>query len=207
MKKKRIQSAVKRLFDIVVSGAGLVIGLAPMVVISLILLLVQGRPIFFRQQRPGLGERPFGLVKFRTMIPASDRRDDSSDNADAGRVTGVGRWLRATSLDELPTLWNVLRGDMSIVGPRPLLMQYLPLYDSQQRRRHLVRPGVTGLAQVNGRNGLSWEKKFEYDVYYVDNWSLLEDARVLLRTVYKVLARDGINTPGNATSPPFRPRQ
>ena len=128
----------------------------------------------------------------------------TATDADAGRLTGIGKWLRATSLDEVPTLWNVLKGEMSFVGPRPLLMQYLPLYDDEQRRRHLMRPGITGLAQVNGRNALSWEKRFEYDVRYIDSWSLLLDLKILCLTVYKVVTRHGISTPGNTTSPPFR---
>ena len=205
MKANKIQAGLKRVFDIVFSLVALVAFLIPIAAISLLLLVMQGRPVFFRQRRPGLNETPFELVKFRTMNPPDEtRRVASTTDADAGRLTGIGKWLRATSLDELPTLWNVLKGEMSIVGPRPLLMQYLPLYDNVQRRRHLMRPGVTGLAQVNGRNGLSWEKKFEYDVQYVDNWSLLSDWKILCRTFYKVIARDGINTPGNATSPPFR---
>ena len=193
------------MFDIALSLVGLAVFLIPIAVISVLLLVIQGRPIFFRQRRPGRNEVPFELVKFRTMIPADESpRVASATDADAGRLTGIGKWLRATSLDELPTLWNVLKGEMSMVGPRPLLMQYLPLYDDEQRRRHLMRPGVTGLAQVSGRNALSWEKKFEYDVRYVDSWSLLLDWKILCLTVYKVVTRHGINTPGNATSPPFR---
>ena len=205
MKEKRIQARAKRTFDIVFAVLGLLVFLIPIMVISLALLASQGRPIVFRQKRPGLNEAPFELVKFRTMIPQDDGRlVGSAIDADAGRLTSAGRWLRATSLDELPTLWNVLKGEMSIVGPRPLLMQYLPLYDSEQRRRHLMRPGITGLAQVNGRNGLPWEKRFEYDVRYIDNWSLLLDWKILFLTVYKVVTRDGISAPGSATSPPFR---
>lgn len=193
------------MFDIVSAGTGLIIFLAPIAIISVTLLVAQGRPIFFRQQRPGLNEVPFELVKFRTMIsPGQTRAVGLSEDADAGRLTGIGKWLRSTSLDELPTLWNVLKGEMSMVGPRPLLMQYLPLYDDEQRRRHLMRPGVTGLAQVHGRNDLEWEKKFEYDIQYINNWSLWLDCKILWRTIHKVLVRDGINTPGSATSPPFR---
>lgn len=199
----RAQSGAKRAFDALFSAMALLVFALPIVVISLLLLALQGRPIFFRQTRPGLNEVPFELVKFRTMKPLEARRAGGAD-ADAGRLTAIGKWLRATSLDELPTLWNVLKGEMSFVGPRPLLMQYLPLYDAEQRRRHLMRPGITGLAQVNGRNALSWEKKFEYDIRYVENWSLLLDWKILCRTVYKVIVRDGINTPGSETSPPFR---
>jgi lipopolysaccharide/colanic/teichoic acid biosynthesis glycosyltransferase len=203
MKESKAQAGAKRTFDIVFSAVGLLVFLLPIAVISLLLLALQGRPIFFRQTRPGLNEVPFELVKFRTMVPLDARRAAAAD-ADAGRLTRIGKWLRATSLDELPTLWNVLKGEMSFVGPRPLLMQYLALYDAEQRRRHLMRPGITGLAQVNGRNALSWEKRFEYDVRYVENWSLLLDWKIMCRTVYKVIARDGINTPGSETSPPFR---
>lgn len=197
--------SLKRMFDIALSLVGLAVSLIPIAVVSALLLSTQGRPIFFKQRRPGRNEVPFELVKFRTMIPEDEgRRVASVTDADAGRLTTIGKWLRVTSLDELPTLWNVLKGEMSIVGPRPLLMQYLPLYDDEQRRRHLMRPGITGLAQVNGRNALSWEKKFEYDVRYIDNWSLLLDWKILCLTVYKVVRRHGINAPGNATSPPFR---
>ena len=205
MKDKAVQALVKRIFDIVFSLLALAALSIPIVVVSFALVVVQGRPIFFRQRRPGLNESPFEMVKFRTMIPQDDRRfPGSTPDSDANRLTGVGRWLRATSLDELPTLWNVLKGEMSVVGPRPLLMQYLPLYDDEQRRRHLMRPGITGLAQVSGRNGLSWEQRFQYDLLYVDNWSLALDWKILCLTAYKVAIRDGINTPGSVTSPPFR---
>lgn len=205
MKEKKAQASAKRMFDIVFSVVGLGVCLIPIVIISLELLAIQGRPIFFRQKRPGLNEKPFELVKFRTMIPQDEGRlVGPAVDADAVRLTSIGKWLRATSLDELPTLWNVLKGEMSIVGPRPLLMQYLPLYDNEQRRRHLMRPGITGLAQVNGRNGLPWEKRFEYDIRYIENWSLLLDWKILCLTVYRVVIRDGINTPGSSTSPPFR---
>lgn len=205
MKFKKTQAVLKRTFDIVFSVLGLAICLIPIALIAFLLLLIQGRPIFFRQQRPGLNEVPFKLTKFRTMVPQKvSPQDDPLADTDALRLTGIGKFLRATSLDELPTLWNVLCGDMSFVGPRPLLMQYLPLYSAEQRRRHLVRPGVTGLAQINGRNALTWEKKFEYDVQYVDTWNLLLDWKILFLTAYKVAIRDGINRPGSATSPPFR---
>ena len=153
------------------------------------------RPVFFVQKRAGLGGRPFNLVKFRTM------RDGAE--TDAERLTRLGRWLRATSLDELPELWNVLRGEMSLVGPRPLLMRYLPRYTPEQARRHEVLPGLTGWAQVNGRNALSWERKFEYDVWYVDHRSFWLDLKILLMTVWLVVARRGINAEGNATMEEF----
>lgn len=187
----------KRIFDIVVSACALVM-LAP--ILALIAWQVRrnlGSPVLFRQQRPGLNGTPFTLIKFRTM------RDALSDNGqplpDEARMTPFGALLRSTSLDELPELWNVLKGDMSLVGPRPLLMQYLPLYNAWQWRRHLVRPGITGWAQVNGRNLLSWQEKFRMDVWYVDNRSFGLDLRILYLTVKQVLARDGINATGRAT--------
>lgn len=160
-----------------------------------------GRPIFFRQLRPGREGELFELVKFRTMLPPQPGEDHVGN--DAERLTRVGRLLRATSLDELPTLVNVVRGDMSLVGPRPLLVRYLDRYSPRQLRRHEVRPGVTGWAQVNGRNSLSWEDKLELDVWYVENQSLLVDIKILLQTVGKVLARDGISAEGEATMPEF----
>lgn len=192
---------LKRVFDCVVAGAALVI-------LSPILLLVYwkvrvnlGAPVLFRQQRPGLGGRSFQMIKFRTMTDA--RAADGSLLPDAERLPALGRLLRATSLDELPELWNVLRGDMSLVGPRPLLMEYLPLYDEEQVRRHDVRPGITGWAQVNGRNALSWEQKFALDIWYVDNRSIWLDVQILMMTVGKVLKRDGISAAGEATMPRF----
>jgi len=160
-----------------------------------------GSPVFFCQMRPGLHGRPFRMIKFRTMTDA--RGSDGRLLPDADRLTAFGRFLRASSLDELPELWNVLKGDMSLVGPRPLLVEYLPLYSRVQARRHDVRPGITGWAQVNGRNALSWDRKLELDVWYVDNRSLWLDFRILWLTLRKVLARDGINAPGEATMPRF----
>ena len=160
-----------------------------------------GSPVLFRQTRSGLGGTSFPLVKFRSMRDAVDERGEPLP--DERRLTPFGRALRATSLDELPTLWNVLRGDMSLVGPRPLLPRYLPLYSAEQARRHEVRPGITGWAQVNGRNALSWEARFALDVWYVDNRSLALDLRILAMTVGKVLRRDGISPPGEATMPYF----
>ncbi len=160
-----------------------------------------GAPVFFLQHRPGKCERPFGLLKFRTMsIP----RDASAALLpDAQRLTPFGRWLRATSIDELPELFNILRGEMSFIGPRPLLMQYLPLYSAEQARRHEVKPGLSGWAQINGRNSLSWEEKFLLDVWYVDHQSLWLDLRIFLITIWKVIRREGISAAGEATMAPF----
>ena len=160
-----------------------------------------GRPVFFLQERPGLNGIPFLMIKFRTM---SDARDTNGELLpDVDRLTSLGRFLRSTSLDELPELWNVLKGDMSLVGPRPLLVEYLPLYSERQSRRHDVRPGVTGWAQVNGRNALSWEEKFELDVWYVENHSLWLDIKILFLTVWKVVKRDDISKQGEATMTRF----
>ncbi|SEJ65733.1 Sugar transferase involved in LPS biosynthesis (colanic, teichoic acid) [Deinococcus reticulitermitis] len=192
---------MKRLFD-VVGAAALLVLLSP--VLLLVALLVRrflGRPVLFVQERPGLGGRPFLMYKFRTMRDAKDARGEPLP--DSERLTSLGRVLRATSLDELPELYNVLRGDMSLVGPRPLLMEYLPLYSPEQARRHEVRPGVTGWAQVNGRNALSWEEKFKLDVWYVDHQSLALDLRILGLTLAKVLKREGINAAGEATAARF----
>ena len=192
---------MKRLSDIVVSLGALVV-LSPLIA-SLALLIRQqmGAPVLFRQTRPGLHGRPFEMIKFRTMLDAFDK--DGRPLPDNERLTPLGRWLRATSLDGLPELWNVLKGEMSLVGPRPLLMAYLPLYTAEQARRHEVRPGITGWAQVNGRNALSWEEKFALDVWYVDNQSLWLDLKILALTVWKVLRREGIAAAGEATMPIF----
>lgn len=192
---------VKRLLDIIVAAAALVL-LSPV----LLLLAWQirrklGTPVLFRQVRPGRGGIPFVMYKFRTMRDAED--ENGRPLPDAERLTPFGRKLRAASLDELPELWNVLKGDMSLVGPRPLLMEYLPLYNAEQRRRHLVRPGITGWAQVNGRNAISWPEKFRLDVWYVENRSLLLDMKILFLTVKKVLDRSGINSEGEATVTKF----
>lgn len=192
---------MKRLFDIAGAGIAIVL-LAPlMIVIAVCVRLALGHPVLFRQLRPGFQSRPFEMLKFRTMTDATDSRGRILD--DGQRLTRFGRALRASSFDELPGLLNVLRGDMSLVGPRPLLMQYLPLYSAEQRRRHEVRPGITGWAQVNGRNALSWEEKFKLDVWYIDNRSLLLDLRILWLTALKVLRCDGINAVGEATMPAF----
>ena len=191
----------KRLFDIVASMAGLIV-LSPVIVIVAYLIRKRlGSPILFRQVRPGLGGKPFEMVKFRTMRDALDA--DGNPLPDSERMTDFGRFLRSSSLDELPELWNVLKGDMSLVGPRPLLMEYLPLYDMTQVRRHDARPGVTGWAQINGRNTLSWEEKFKLDVWYVDNQSLWLDLKIIFLTVKKVLTRDGISAQGEATMTKF----
>jgi lipopolysaccharide/colanic/teichoic acid biosynthesis glycosyltransferase len=187
----------KRLSDILVSTLVSLL-LSPLLgVLAMLVRLKLGSPVLFRQQRPGLNGRPFTLIKFRTM---NDKRDDQGSLLpDAERLTKFGKFLRASSLDELPELWNVLKGEMSLVGPRPLLMQYLPLYTPEQARRHEVRPGITGWAQVNGRNALTWEEKFALDVWYVDNHTLWLDVKIIFRTLRKIVKRDGINQEGQAT--------
>jgi sugar transferase EpsL len=192
---------VKRLFDILLSAAALLVLSPLLLVLALLVRLRLGSPVLFRQPRPGRGGRIFTLCKFRTMSEARDA--GGRLHSDAERLTSLGRALRASSLDELPTLWNVLHGEMSLVGPRPLLIEYLPLYSPEQARRHEVRPGITGWAQVNGRNALSWEKKFELDVWYVDHRSLGLDLRILFLTVAKVFKREGIAAVGSATMPEF----
>jgi lipopolysaccharide/colanic/teichoic acid biosynthesis glycosyltransferase len=192
---------VKRAVDIIGSLAGLILFGPLMVVVSVIVWSRMGNPVLFRQIRPGLHAKPFQMVKFRTMRDEKDRRGNAL--TDAERLTRLGRFLRSSSLDELPGLWNVLRGDMSLVGPRPLLMDYLPLYTPDQARRHEVRPGVTGWAQVNGRNAISWEEKFELDVWYVDHQSLMLDVKVIGLTLKKVVQREGISAAGEATMPEF----
>lgn len=192
---------MKRLFDIAVSLLALVI-LAPL--LAFVWLLVRwklGRPVLFRQVRPGLDGKPFKLLKFRTMTDACGTGGKLL--SDEERLPAFGRFLRSTSLDELPELWNVLKGEMSLVGPRPLLMEYLPLYSPQQARRHEVRPGLTGWAQVNGRNAISWPEKFDFDVWYVVNRSLRLDIKILALTVVRVLKRSDISAEGEATMTPF----
>ena len=188
--------------DVLLSAVALGVLSLVLVLLSLIIRVLIGYPVFFQQVRPGLKGRPFKMIKFRTM----SNQCDAGGNLlpDAQRLTLFGRFLRSTSLDELPELWNVLKGDMSLVGPRPLLMEYLPLYSSEQARRHEVRPGITGWAQVNGRNALSWEEKFKLDVWYVDNRSIWLDLKVLLMTVKKVFVRDGISADGEATMSKFQ---
>ena len=191
-----------RLRDIFASLLGLTILLPLLAVVAIAVRLRLGSPILFCQARPGLHGKLFMLRKFRTMRASSAVEDLLA--TDAVRLTRPGRFLRSTSLDELPTLWNVLRGDMSLVGPRPLLPEYLPLYTIQQMRRHEVKPGITGWAQVNGRNAISWEEKFELDVWYVDHRSFLLDLKILCMTVWQVVARRHIAADGHATMPPFR---
>jgi len=192
---------LKRVFDIVASLAGLIV-LSPVIAIVAYLIHKRlGSPILFRQVRPGLGGIPFEMVKFRTMRDAMDAKGHPLP--DSERMTDFGRFLRSSSLDELPELWNVIKGDMSLVGPRPLLMEYLPLYDEMQVRRHDVRPGVTGWAKINGRNALSWDEKFQLDVWYVENQSLWLDLKIIFLTLKKVLIRDGISAEGEVTMPRF----
>lgn len=192
---------MKRIVDIVTSSVALILLSLPLLFLTWQVRRKLGSPAFFRQTRPGLRGRPFSMVKFRTMTNASG--PDGQLLPDADRLTSFGRFLRATSLDELPELWNVLKGDMSLVGPRPLLTDYLPLYSTEQSRRHDVRPGITGWAQVNGRNTLNWEDKFTLDVWYVNHRSLWLDIKILWLTVRKVLVREGISATGEATMPRF----
>ncbi len=192
---------MKRLFDLLLSFGLLLVLALPLLLLWGLVRCKLGSPVLFRQVRPGLHGRPFRMVKFRTMT--DERGADGELLPDAQRLTSFGRFLRATSLDELPELWNVLRGEMSLVGPRPLLMEYLPLYSPEQARRHEVRPGITGWAQVNGRNALSWEERFKLDIWYVDHRSLWLDLRILWLTVRKVIVREGISAQGEATMPRF----
>jgi lipopolysaccharide/colanic/teichoic acid biosynthesis glycosyltransferase len=192
---------MKRLFDILAGAIGLICLIPVLAFVSLQVRRKIGSPVLFRQMRPGLHGRSFMMYKFRTM---TDERDaDSNLLPDEQRLTSFGNFLRNTSLDELPELFNVLKGEMSLVGPRPLLMEYLPLYSPEQARRHEVRPGITGWAQVNGRNSLNWDEKFKLDVWYVDNQSLWLDLEIIFLTIKKVLARDGISAEGEATMPRF----
>lgn len=187
--------------DVIVSLLALIV-LAPLLVMVALLVRIKiGSPVLFRQQRPGRDGRPFALMKFRTMT--NERDAAGMLLPDAVRLTRFGRFLRSTSLDELPELLNILRGDMSLVGPRPLLMEYLPRYTPEQMRRHAVRPGLTGWAQVNGRNALSWEEKFAFDVWYVDNQSFWLDLRIIWMTIAKIIKREGISAAGEATAKPF----
>ena len=192
---------MKRLFDFIAALSALLL-LSP--VIAIVAWKIRknlGSPVLFRQVRPGKEGKPFEMVKFRTMRDAND--EEGKPLPDEQRMTPFGNWLRSTSLDELPELWNVVKGDMSLVGPRPLLMEYLPLYSKEQYRRHEVRPGVTGWAQINGRNALSWEDKFKLDVWYVDHQSFWLDIKILFLTVKKVLVRDGISAEGEVTMTKF----
>jgi lipopolysaccharide/colanic/teichoic acid biosynthesis glycosyltransferase len=193
-------TSAQRIVDLSVAAVVLLLLSPVLLVVTVLIMVALGRPVLFRQARPGLYGRPFTLVKFRTMLDPDPSRGLLSD---ADRLTRLGRLLRATSLDELPTMVNVVRGDMSLVGPRPLLLRYLDRYSPEQARRHLVRPGVTGLAQVRGRNALSWEEKFALDVWYVDNRSIKLNAQICAETVLTVLRRDGIAAEGDVTMPEF----
>lgn len=192
---------IKRLLDITVSASALVLLAPVMGVVAWQISRKLGSPVLFRQTRPGLDGRPFEMIKFRSMLDAVDA--SGQPLPDSQRLTPFGSLLRSTSLDELPELWNVLKGDMSLVGPRPLLMEYLPLYNAEQYRRHEVRPGVTGWAQINGRNALSWEDKFRLDVWYIEHQSLWLDIKILFMTLKKVILRDGIQAEGEATTSRF----
>ena len=192
---------LKRTFDLSLTVLAIPLWMPIVGMLALLVRVSLGSPVFFRQRRAGLGGRPITLLKFRTM--SDDRDSDGCLLSDAQRLTRIGRFLRSSSLDEIPNLFNVLRGDLSLVGPRPLYLDYLPLYNQRQARRHEVRPGITGWAQVNGRNALTWERKFELDEWYVDNQSFWVDFRILLMTVRKVVSRDGINARDEATMPRF----
>ena len=193
---------MKRLFDVIGSIVGLILFSPIMVVLYFLILRNMGNPAFFRQARPGKDGKPFELIKFRSMKDAVDK--DGNQLSDAERISPLGAKLRSSSADELPEFWSVLKGEMSLVGPRPLLMEYLPLYSTEQARRHDVRPGITGWAQINGRNALTWEEKFALDIWYVDNQSLWLDIKIILMTIKKVLMRDGIAAEGEATMPKFQ---
>lgn len=193
---------MKRVFDLMVSIIVLAMFFVPMVLVGILVRYHLGTPVLFRQIRPGLGGKPFQMIKFRTMRDLRDSQGKLLPDSD--RLTKFGRFLRASSLDELPEVWNVLKGDMSLVGPRPLLMDYLSLYTPAQFRRHEVRPGITGWAQVNGRNALTWEERFEMDIWYVDNRSFVLDMKILWMTIWKVLRSEGVSQAGQATMEKFR---
>lgn len=195
--------SMKRVFDLIVVLVALPLWGPLLLIVALLVRVKLGAPLFFRQARPGRDGVVFELIKFRSMTDACG--PDGRLLSDAERLTAFGRALRATSLDELPELWNVLRGDMSLVGPRPLLVAYLPRYSPEQARRHEVRPGITGLAQIKGRNAMAWEEKFRWDVYYVDNQSVLMDVKILFITLWKVARREGIQAGGEATAREFNP--
>lgn len=192
---------MKRLLDILLVGLTAPLWGLVLLILAILVRLKLGSPIFFRQKRPGLHGEIFDLLKFRTMTDARDEKGELL--ADGVRLTRFGKWLRSTSLDELPELFLILKGDMSLVGPRPLLIQYLPLYSAEQARRHEARPGLTGWAQINGRNAISWEEKFKLDVWYVDNWSVWLDLKILFLTVWRVVRREGISASNEATMPYF----
>ncbi len=196
-----VQSFLKRVIDVTGALVGLIVLSPVLLIVAVVVYFKMGSPVLFRHQRPGLHGEPFELIKFRTM---TDEQDENGKLLpDSERLPAFGRFLRSTSMDELPELLCVLKGDMSLVGPRPLMMKYLPRYTPEQARRHEVQPGITGWAQVNGRNAGSWERKFELDVWYVDHWNLWLDVKILMRTLVAVLAREGINQPGEATASEF----
>ncbi|RKG40217.1 MULTISPECIES: sugar transferase [Acinetobacter] len=192
---------IKRILDVAIASTALILLSPVYFIVAHKVKKNLGSPVLFRQVRPGLHGKPFEMIKFRTMKDAVDEQGNSLP--DSERLTPFGKMLRATSLDEMPELWNVIKGDMSIVGPRPLLMEYLPLYNSEQAKRHNVRPGITGYAQVNGRNAISWEKKFELDTWYVENQSLWLDFKIMLKTIKKVIAKDDISAEGEVTMSKF----
>ena len=192
---------MKRILDTIGAVVGLMMLSPVFAVVAVMIRRKMGKPVLFSQIRPGLQKRPFKMIKFRTMRDAIDANGDPLP--DSERLTRLGQFMRSSSLDELPELWNVLKGEMSLVGPRPLLMEYLPLYSPEQARRHEVRPGITGWAQVNGRNAISWDEKFELDIWYVDNRTIWLDLKIIWLTIRKVLKRDGISAAGEATMPKF----
>lgn len=192
---------IKRILDITIASTALILLSPVYLIVARKVKKNLGSPVLFRQVRPGLHGQPFEMIKFRTMKDALDA--EGNPLPDSERLTPFGKMLRATSLDEMPELWNVIKGDMSIVGPRPLLMEYLPLYNQEQAKRHNVRPGITGYAQVNGRNAISWEKKFELDTWYVEHQSLWLDFKIMLKTIKKVIAKDDISAEGEATMSKF----
>ena len=201
MKQKGRRLALKRMVDVAVAGSTLVATAPVLAATAGAIAKTMGRPVLFRQQRIGKDDQPFEVLKFRTMLNATDA--DGNPLPDADRLTALGKFLRSSSIDELPQLINVLRGEMSLVGPRPLLVRYLDRYSDEQRRRHEVLPGITGWSQVNGRNTLSWDEKFDLDVWYVDHWALGLDAKILAKTLLRVLKRDGVSAEGHATMPEF----
>src|SRR6187402_2673788 len=200
MQQRGLPFWAKRSFDVAVATSMLIVSAPALLGAAAAIAMTMGRPILFRQRRPGRDGVPFEILKLRTMMVEPGAGPES----DARRLTALGRLLRASSIDELPQLWNVLRGEMSLVGPRPLLLEYLPLYSAEQARRHAVLPGITGWAQVNGRNALSHEQRFELDVWSVDHWSLALDLKILWLTIARTLARSGVSASGHVTMPPFR---
>lgn len=197
----KFQSFLKRVIDVTGALVGLIVLSPILLIIAVVVYFKMGYPVFFRHKRPGLHGKPFELIKFRTMT--NERDENGKLLPDSERLPAFGRFLRSTSMDELPELLCVLKGDMSLIGPRPLMMKYLPRYTPEQARRHEVKPGITGWAQVNGRNASSWERKFELDVWYVDHWNLWLDLKILMKTLIAILAREGINQPGEATASEF----